>query len=324
MNEIQNERVSWREARRLDSLAYVSGPSLHHAQQRRSKQRSAWPATRNVPTSGMMNQAEKGVRFAALHQGAQAFVIPNPWDVGSARLLAGLGFEALATTSSGFANAMGRVDGEMSLAEKLAHCEALSAATDLPLSADLENGFADSADGVAETIRAVARVGVVGGSIEDFDGDEIYPFDRAVERIAAAVEAARALDFPFTLTARAENLLRGRDDLEDTIRRLQAFAEVGADVLYAPGLTTLEQVRLVTEAVSRPVNVLGAMVRGASVSELAAAGAQRISIGGALTRVAFVGAMDAARELREGGSFDWLVRGEAGGEVDALLARGAP
>ncbi|TFH46386.1 MAG: isocitrate lyase/phosphoenolpyruvate mutase family protein, partial [Lysobacterales bacterium] len=193
----------------------------------------------------MATQLEKADRFKALHERDGAFVIPNPWDPGSARLLAALGFEALATTSSGFANSIGRPDGEVSLEEKIAHCRALCAATDLPVSADLEKCFADSPEGAAETIRMAAEAGVVGGSIEDFSGDAgkpIYDFDLAVERVHAAVEAARSLDFPFTLTARAENLLHGRNDLDDTIRRLQAFEEVGADVLYAPALTTLEQV----------------------------------------------------------------------------------
>jgi 2-methylisocitrate lyase-like PEP mutase family enzyme len=197
----------------------------------------------------MITQAEKAEKFKALHARDGAFIIPNPWDVGSARLLAALGFEALATTSSGFAQTLGRLDGMVTLEEKLAHCQALCAATTLPVSADLENGFAHDPEQVAETILRAGEAGLVGGSIEDYSGDDsqpIYDFTLAVERVQAAVEAAKSLNFPFTLTARAENLLRGRDDLDDTIRRLQAFEAAGADVLYAPGLKTLAEVRTVT------------------------------------------------------------------------------
>src|SRR5437763_12686365 len=207
----------------------------------------------------MVTQLEKAARFKALHEREGAFVIPNPWDAGSARLLEGLGFEALATTSAGFANSLGRPDGRVARDEAIEHCRQLSAATDLPLSADLENCFADDPAEAAETVLLAARAGVVGGSIEDYTGDPsnpIYDFALAVERVHAAVEASRSLDFPFTLTARAENLLRGRQDLDDTIRRLQAFEAAGADVLYAPGLTTLDEVRLVTGALRKPVNVL--------------------------------------------------------------------
>lgn len=256
----------------------------------------------------MLTQAEKANAFRALHERAGAFVIPNPWDVGSARLLAGLGFEALATTSSGFAHALGRVDGMVTLQEKIDHCQALCAATELPLSADLENGFADEPGRVAETILLVAGTGVAGGSIEDYSGDPsrpIYDFDLAVERVHAAVEAARSLDFPFTLTARAENLLRGRHDLDDTIRRLQAFERAGADVLYAPALTTLDEVRAVTGAVTRPVNVLAPPLAGVTVAQLAEAGARRISIGGALARAAIAALLRAATEIRDQGSFAW-------------------
>src|SRR5471030_1609452 len=207
----------------------------------------------------MATQAERAEKFRALHAREGAFIIPNPWDAGSARLLAALGFEALATTSAGYAFSIGRLDGMVTLAPMIAHCRALCAATDLPVNADLENCFADDPKQAANTILLAAEAGVVGGSIEDYSNDvskQIYDFGLAVERVHAAVEAARSLGFPFTLTARAENLLHGRRDLDDTIRRLQAFEKAGADVLYAPGLTTLDQVREVTRAVGKPVNVV--------------------------------------------------------------------
>lgn len=269
----------------------------------------------------MNAQRDKAERFRALHQRAGAFVIPNPWDIGSARLLEGLGFEALATTSSGFAQSLGRVDGSVTLEEKLEHCRALSAATGIPVSADLENGFADEPAAAARTIVLAAEAGVVGGSIEDWSGWEIYDFELAVERVRAAVEAARSLDFPFTLTARAENLLRGRPDLPDTIRRLQAYAQAGADVLYAPGLKTLDEVREVCEALDKPVNVLAPFFRGITVDELAAAGAKRISIGGALANAAIGATIKAGREMLAGGSFGWLAGTAPGADVEKLLNR---
>src|SRR5262245_856261 len=221
-------------------------------------------------------RGEKVERFRALHARPGAFVIPNPWDGGSARILASLGFEALATTSSGFANSLGRVDGQVTRDEALRHCRELSAATDLPLSADLERGFGDEPEVVAETIRHAAASGLAGGSIEDYTGDParpIYELSLAVERVHAAAEAARAFADGFVLTARAENLLRGVRDLDDTIRRLQAYERAGAEVLFAPGLSTLEDVRLVTASVGRPVNVLASLFRGTTVAELTAAGA---------------------------------------------------
>lgn len=271
----------------------------------------------------MKTQAEKARQFRSLHERAGAFVIPNPWDVGSARLLAALGFEALATTSAGFAYANGRLDGQVTLEDKLAHCRALVAATELPVSADLENGFADDPAGVARTIAQVAEAGAVGGSIEDWsrDAKRIYDFSLAVERVHAAVEAARGLGLPFTLTARAENLLRGRDDLDDTIRRLQAYEAAGADVLYAPGLTTLDAVRAVTGALRKPVNVLAPPLRGVTLAQLADAGAKRVSIGGALARAAIGALLRAGREMRESGSFGWTAGAASGAEVDDLLAR---
>jgi 2-methylisocitrate lyase-like PEP mutase family enzyme len=268
----------------------------------------------------MTTQREKAERFRALHERAGAFLIPNPWDAGSARLLEGLGFEALATTSAGFAQALGKLDGSVTLDEKLAHCRAVAAVTRVPVSADLENGFAHDPEGVARTIRLVAETGVAGGSIEDYSGEGIYDFAHAVERVAAAVEAARALDFPFTLTARAENLLRGVDDLDDTIERLQAYARAGADVLYAPGLRTLDDVREVCRAVDKPVNVLAAFFPGATVAELADAGAKRISIGSALADVAIGALLSAGSEMLDSGTFGWLSRAASGADVKRILA----
>lgn len=255
-----------------------------------------------------MTQTEKAERFKALHEREGAFVIPNPWDVGSARLLAGLGFKALATTSAGFANSLGRLDGQPARDEVIEHCRSLSAATELPVSADLENCFADDPAGVGETIRLGARAGLVGGSIEDYGGEpshRIYDFNLAVERVHAAAEAARALDFTFTLTARSENLIRGKKDLDDTVRRLQAFEAAGAEVLYAPGLTTLDEVRLVASALTKPLNVLAPPLKGATVAQMAGAGARRISTGGALVRAALTALLRAGTEMLTQGSFGW-------------------
>ena len=241
-----------------------------------------------------MSQKARGEAFAALHRG-EPFLIPNPWDAGSARMLEALGFNALATTSSGFAFTLGRPDGGATLDEVAAHVAALTAATSLPVSVDLENG----GDDPAGAIRRVAEAGAVGGSIEDWDPEGgLYEPQPAAERLAAAVEAARGLGFPFLLCARAENHLRGNPDLDDTIARLQAYEATGADVLYAPGLRTLEEIRAVCSAVTRPVNVLA--VPSLSFAEIAAAGAQRVSVGGALTWVAVRAAADAAAALREG------------------------
>lgn len=267
-------------------------------------------------------QKEKAEGFKALHEREGAFVIPNPWDAGSARLLAGLGFEALATTSAGFANSLGRLDGQVELSEVLEHCRDLCAATDLPVSGDLENCFADDPERAAETIRLVAQAGLVGGSIEDYSGDPsnpIYDFGLAVERVQAAAEAARSLDFHFILTARAENLLHGRHDLDDTIRRLQAFEAAGADVLYAPGLKTLDEVRAVTGALQRPSNVLGPLLKGVTVAQLAEVGVKRISTGGALARAALTALLRAGTELRDRGSFDWTADLTPSSDVGKLL-----
>ena len=256
----------------------------------------------------MSDQDERAERFAALHRSAGAFIIPNPWDAGSARMLAGLGFESLASTSWGAAIALGQLDGEVSRDAMIEHVRQLCAATDLPLSADLENCYAHDPREAAQTLLLAAGAGAVGGSIEDYSLDAakpIYDFSHAVERVQAAVEAVRRLDFHFTLTARAENLLRGVNDLDDTIRRLQAFEAAGADVLYAPGLTTLEQVRTVCGALGKPVNVLAPPVKGATLASLAEAGAKRLSVGGALARAAVGAMLRAGREMREQGSFGW-------------------
>ena len=271
----------------------------------------------------MATQLERATAFKALHEREGAFVIPNPWDVGSARLLASLGFEALATTSSGFANSLGRLDGEVTREEVIEHCRSLSAATDLPVSADLENCFADDPSKVGETLLLGARVGLVGGSIEDFSRDAsepIYDFALAVERVHAAIEAARSLDFPFMLTARAENLLHGKNDLDDTIRRLQAFEAAGADVLYAPGLKTLDEVRLVTGALKKPVNVLAPVMKNVTVAQLAEAGAKRISTGGALARAAITALLRAGAEMIDRESFEWTSDLASSADVKKLLS----
>ena len=251
------------------------------------------------------SQQEKAEAFRALHEGPP-FVIPNPWDAGSARVLAALGFKALATTSSGFAFTLGRLDGEAALDEVVDHVRMLARATGLPLSVDLESGYGAEPEDAATAIRRAAAAGAVGGSIEDYDPNgRIYALGHAAERVAAACEVARRLEFPFIVTARAENQIRRNPDLDDTIARLQAYERAGADVLYAPGLGTVDEIRAVCDSTSKPVNVLA---RGdLSMSEIAAAGAQRVSVGGALTWVA-VGAMAAAAErMRDFGDFSSLV-----------------
>jgi 2-methylisocitrate lyase-like PEP mutase family enzyme len=271
----------------------------------------------------IVTQLEKAARFKALHEREGAFVIPNPWDVCSARLLTGLGFEALATTSAGFANSLGRLDGQVTRDEVIEHCRNLSAATDLPISADLENCFTDDPAKIGETITLGARAGLVGGSIEDYSGDPsnpIYDFGLAIERVHAAVETARSLDFPFTLTARAENLLHGKNDLDDTIHRLQAFESAGADVLYAPGLKTLDEVRLVTNALTKPVNVLAPLVKGVTIKQLVDAGAKRISTGGALARAAITSLLHAGAEMLDHGSFGWTSDLASSADVKKLLS----
>ncbi|MBI5563563.1 MAG: isocitrate lyase/phosphoenolpyruvate mutase family protein [Chloroflexi bacterium] len=260
----------------------------------------------------MDTQIEKANRFKALHQGSGAFVIANAWDAGSARLLAGLGFSALATSSGASAGTLGRRDGQVTRGEALAQAQAIVMATDLPVSADLESGYGDAPDIVAETIRLAAGAGLVGGSIEDATGDEarpLYDFEFAVERIAAAVQAARSLAWPFTLTARTENFLCGKPDLDDTIRRLQAFENVGADVLFAPGLPDLDAVRAICAAVSKPVNfMVGIRGKSFSVAELESAGVRRISLSTSLYRAALSGLFEAAREVKDHGTFGYLDR----------------
>lgn len=269
----------------------------------------------------MTDQADRAERFLALHQGERPLLLPNPWDAGSAKLFASLSFEALATTSSGSAGTLGRLDGSLSAEAALASAAAIVAATDLPVSADLENGFADDPAGVAETIRLALDAGLAGASIEDYSGREeepIYAIDRAAERVAAAAEAAHGGPVRLVLTARAENHLRGVGDLADTIARLQAYQEAGADVLYAPGLHRPEDIQQVVASVDLPVNVL--VWPGApSVSELAAIGVRRVSVGGAFAFAALGAATEAARELLDEGTYGYL----EGAAVGAKSARSA-
>jgi 2-methylisocitrate lyase-like PEP mutase family enzyme len=246
----------------------------------------------------------KAAAFRSLHEG-EPFIIPNPWDLGSAKALAALGFKALATTSSGFALTLGLADGGTSLDQVIEHTRALSDATPLPVSVDLENGHGPDPENAAEAISRAAEAGAVGGSIEDFDPEgRIYDLDHAVERVAAASEASRVLDFPFTFTARAENQIRGNPDLDDTIARLQAYEKAGADVLYAPGLRNAEEIGAVCKATSKPVNVLA--LPGLSMDEIAAAGAQRVSVGGGFALVAMEAMAKAAEEMRDSGDFSSL------------------
>ena len=275
-----------------------------------------------------VSQREKGERFQALHARPGAFVIPNPWDAGTARILAALGFEALTTTSAGLAFALGKRDGtgEVTREETLANAKAIADATDLPVAADLENGFGHTPEAAAETIRLAGEVaGLVGGSIEDSTGDPsrpIYDFQHAVERVAAAAEAAHALPYPFVFVGRAENFLHGRPDLDDTIRRLQAFADVGADALYAPGLTKAEDIRAVCAAVSKPVNVVMGLKSGSfSVAELAAMGVRRISVGSALSRAALGAFVRGAREIREQGTFRFAEEAMSYAEANELVGK---
>lgn len=271
----------------------------------------------------MTTQAEKALSFRALHERAAAFIIPNPWNAGTARLLEHLGFEALATTSMGYAFSTGRRDGTLNRGEALAHMSGIASATHLPVTADLENGFGDAPEIVAETIRLAAGTGVVGGSIEDATGrpeEGIYELSYAVERVRAAAEASRALPFPFTLTARSENFLHERPDLADTIRRLQAYQEAGADVLYAPGLTTKDDIAAVVRSVDRPVNVVMGL-RGVqlSLAKLSEIGVKRVSVGSALCRVALSAFLRAAREMQEHGTFAFASEAVSPKEVSSML-----
>jgi len=271
----------------------------------------------------MTAQSAKATRFLELHRPGNPLLLPNPWDQGSARLLASLGFEALATTSSGFAMTLGQLDGSVSRDEALTHAAAIVAATELPVSADLENGFADDPAGVARTVALAAETGLAGCSLEDFtggSGEAIYDIGRATDRVAAAAEAAHAGPVRLVLTARAENYLHGRPDLADTITRLQAYQAAGADVLYAPGLTSLADIRQVVTSVDLPVNVLA--VGGApSVAELAEAGVARVSVGGAFAFAALGALADAATELRDKGTYGYLAGTAVGRRAiqDAVL-----
>ena len=255
-------------------------------------------------------QKDKAAAFRALHEQPRAFVIANAWDAGTAQLLAGLGFPAIATSSAASAGTLGRRDGKITRDEAIAHAKALVAAVDVPVSADLENGFGHAPAQVAETIRLAAQTGLAGGSIEDHSGDAsrpIYDFDEAVERVTAAVEAARSSSLPFTLTARCENFLHGHPDLDDTIKRLQAFEKAGADVLFAPGLPDLKAVRTVCSSLSKPVNfMVGIPGHSFSVAELQEAGVRRISLATSLHRAAMSGLYQAAVEIREKGTFEFL------------------
>jgi len=271
----------------------------------------------------MQTQAEKATAFRALHDHGYAFIIPNPWDVGTARLLAHLGFEAMATTSAGYAFSLGQRDNSVGREQMMAHVRAIAAATDLPVSGDLENGFGDDPRTVAETIRMAGEAGLVGGSIEDSTGrpeQPVYDLEVAVERVRAAVGAARSLPYPFTLTARAENYLVGRPDLQDTIRRLQAYQEAGADVLFAPGLASREDIAAVVGSVDRPVNVvMGLQGVQLSLAELSAIGVKRVSVGSALSRAALGAFLRAARELREHGTFEFAEEAVSFREISAMF-----
>ena len=274
--------------------------------------------------TAMPTQAEKAQAFRALHERERAFIIPNPWDVGTARVLAHFGFEALATTSMGYAFSVGRPDNTLDRQETLSYASAIAYATSLPISADLENGFGDAPEVVAETIKLVAEAGVVGGSIEDAtdrSDHPIYDLDFAVERVRAAAEAAHALPFPFTLTARTENYLHGRADLADTIiERLQAYQEAGADVLYAPALDSKDDIAAVVRSVDRPVNVLmGLQGVQLSLAELSAIGVRRVSVGSSLARAAMGAFLQAAREMREHGTFTFASEAASAKELTSIF-----
>jgi 2-methylisocitrate lyase-like PEP mutase family enzyme len=271
----------------------------------------------------VQTQAEKGRAFRAFHERSDAFIIPNPWDIGTSRLLAHLGFEALATTSAGYAFSVGQGDNTIGRDAMLAHVREIASATSLPVSADLENGFGDDPETVAETIRRAAATGIVGGSIEDSTSrpqDPIYAHALAVERIRAAAEVARSLPFPFTLTARAENYLVGRRDLKDTIKRLQAYQEAGANVLYAPGLMNKDEIATLVRSVDRPVNVImGLQGVQMTVDELSKIGVKRISVGSALSRAALGAFLRAAREMRERGTFTFANEAVSYRDISAMF-----
>jgi 2-methylisocitrate lyase-like PEP mutase family enzyme len=271
----------------------------------------------------MRTQTEKAIAFRALHERDHAFIIPNPWDIGTARLLASLGFEALATTSAGYAFSIGQRDNTVGREQMMEHVRTIVSATDLPVSADLENGFGDDPQTVAETIQLAGDAGIAGCSIEDMASHpdhSIYDFELAVERVHAAAGAARSLPYPFTLTARAENYLVGRPDLAGTIRRLQAYQEAGADVLYAPGLVSKENIASLVGSVDRPVNVvMGLQGAQLSLAELSEIGVKRISVGSALSRAALGAFLRAAREMRESGTFAFAAEAVSYREISALF-----
>ncbi len=273
----------------------------------------------------MSTQAEKATAFRALHERANAFIIPNPWDPGTARLLAYLGFEALATTSAGYAFSAGWQDNTIGRSEMMAHMAAIASATDLPVSGDLENGYGDDPETVAETFRLAAAAGLVGGSIEDATGQEaqpIFEIKRATERVLAASEAAHSLPFPFTVTARAENYLHGRRNLSETIQRLQSYQQAGADVLYAPGLTSTEDIAEVVRSVDLPVNVImGLQGLNCSLAELSDLGVKRVSVGSALSRVALNAFFRAAQEMQKDGTFGFVEQALSYAEINALFPR---
>ncbi|MBY8977289.1 isocitrate lyase/phosphoenolpyruvate mutase family protein [Rhodobacteraceae bacterium NNCM2] len=278
----------------------------------------------------MKSQHEKADLFRAAHQPGNPLVLPNAWDVGSARMLAGMGFQAIATTSAGFAFSQGDMDriGVTSREAALAHARDLVEAVDLPVSADLEDGFGPTVEDVAATVRGAIDAGLVGGTIEDTTGDKsapIYPFDEALARVEAAVAAARDCPFPFTLTARAENFLHGRPDLDDTIKRLQAFEAAGADCLYAPGLPDLDAIKAVCASVTKPVNVvIGIRPKGISIRDLADAGVARISLGSSLARRAYGALIEAGREILDQGTFTAAEAGAPFAEIEALLTKSRP
>ena len=302
------------------SLSWQSSINQNSIHENRDCRLSHFPYQGLAMTSNT-SQSEKCNIFKGLHQN-EVFLIPNPWDIGSARMLQGLGFPALATTSSGLAYTLGREDGEVTLEEKLLHCTNLADNTDIPINADFENGFSENPSIVANNVKKVIETGVAGCSIEDYSRDNkvLYDFDIAVERIQASAEAITSSGLAFQLTARAENLLRGVDDLDDTIKRLQAYSAAGANVLYAPGIKSLEQLQQVTAEIDKPFNVLAPFIPSATVAELGEAGAQRISVGGALNRLTVNPLIRAGKEMLQQGSFSWLSEMASGGEVKKLLS----
>lgn len=282
-------------------------------------------AQKKVDHASVKTQVEKGQVFAALHERDRAFIIPNPWDVGTARLLAQLGFEALATTSAGYSFSIGQPDNSVGRAEMMMHVAAIASATDLPVSADLENGFGDFPEVVAETFGLAAAAGLVGGSIEDMSrqpGRPIYEIGFATERVRAAAEVVRDLPFAFTLTARAENYLAGRSDLGDTIKRLQAYQAAGADVLYAPGIVSKDDIATIVRSVDRPLNVvMGLQGVQLSLAELSAIGVKRVSVGSALSRAALGAFLRAAREMHEHGTFTFAEQAVGYRDINAMLSQ---